>query len=58
MQLVPGGAADTEVVGLGPARMVVIETDGSIEQADTLKAAYDGAPATGLHVGDHVIPQL
>jgi uncharacterized protein len=50
MQLLLGGTADTEVVGLAPARMVVIETDGSIEQADTLKAAYDGAPATGLHV--------
>ena len=30
--------------------MVVIETDGSIEQEDTLKVAYDGATATGLHV--------
>ena len=29
---------------------VVIETDGAIEQVDTLKAAYHGAPQTGLHV--------
>jgi uncharacterized protein len=29
---------------------VVIETDGSIEQEDTLKAAYAGAAATSLHV--------
>jgi len=50
MQLLLGGASDSEVVGLAPARMVVIETDGSIEQADTLKAAFQGAPATGLHV--------
>ena len=33
--------------------MVVIETDGTIEQVDTLKAAYPGAPSqTGLHVSD------
>jgi uncharacterized protein len=50
MQLLLGGAADSEFVGLSPARMVVIETDGSIEQADTLKVAYDGAPVTGMHL--------
>jgi uncharacterized protein len=50
MQLLLGGAADSEIVGLSPARMVVIETNGAIEQADTLKVAYDGAPATGLHL--------
>lgn len=50
MQLLLGGASDSEVVGLAPARMVVIETNGSIEQEDTLKIAFDGAPATGLNV--------
>jgi|tagenome__1003787_1003787.scaffolds.fasta_scaffold20981485_3 uncharacterized protein len=50
MQLLLGGAANSESVGLSPARMVVIETDGSIEQTDTLKIAFDGAPATGLHL--------
>jgi uncharacterized protein len=50
MHLLLGGASDSEVVGLAPARMVVIETDGSIEQEDSLKAAFDGAPATGLHL--------
>jgi uncharacterized protein len=50
MQLLLGGASDSEIVGLAPARMVVIETDGSIEQEDTLKIAFDGAPATGLNV--------
>jgi uncharacterized protein len=52
MQLLLGGASDSEVVGLGPARMVVIETDGSVEQEDTLKIAFPGATATGLHVAD------
>ena len=50
MQLLLGGAADSEIVGLSPARMAVIETDGAIEQSDSLKVAYDGAPATGLHL--------
>jgi len=50
MHLLLGGASNSEVVGLAAARLVVIETDGSIEQEDTLKAAYEGAPATGLHL--------
>jgi uncharacterized protein len=50
MHLMLGGVSSTEMVGLSPSRMLVIETDGSIEQADTLKAAYQGAPQTGLHV--------
>jgi uncharacterized protein len=55
MHLLLGGESAAEMVGLGPARMVVIETDGAIEQADTLKAAYPGAPQTGLHVaGDRL----
>ena len=53
MHLLLGGASDSEVVGLAPARMVVIETDGSIAQEDTLRVAFDGAPATGLHVAQH-----
>jgi uncharacterized protein len=50
MHLLLGGASSSEIVGLAPAQMVVIETDGSIEQEDTLKAAYAGATATTLHV--------
>ena len=50
MRLIWDGTSSGEVVGLSPARMVVIETDGSIEQVDTLKAAYQGAAQTGLHV--------
>ena len=37
-------------MGLSPVRMVVIETDGDIQQSDILKTAYHGAPQTGLHV--------
>jgi uncharacterized protein len=50
MHLLLGGESTAEIVGLGPARILVIETDGAIEQTDTLKVAYPGAPETGLHV--------
>jgi uncharacterized protein len=40
----------SEQVGLDPARFLVVETDGSIEQVDSLKVAYEGAPGTGLRV--------
>lgn len=50
MQLLLGGASNSEIVGLAPAQLVVIETDGTVEQVDTLKVAFAGAPATGLHV--------
>jgi uncharacterized protein len=50
IHLLLGGKSATEAVGLTPTSLVVIETDGSIEQADALKSAYDGAAATGLHI--------
>lgn len=50
MRLILGGKASAEMVGLSPTRIVVIETNGAIEQADTLKVAYQGASQTGLHV--------
>jgi uncharacterized protein len=48
-----GRASQTESLGLAPVDLMVIETDGTIEQADSLKIAYDGAPATGFNVFDH-----
>jgi uncharacterized protein len=50
IRLLLGGASRTESVGLSPVAMAVVETDGSIEQVDTLKSAYEGAAATGSHV--------
>jgi uncharacterized protein len=43
----------SEQVGLSPSAVVVIETDGAIEQVDALKSAYAGACATGLDVRRH-----
>jgi uncharacterized protein len=50
MHVLLGGISASEMVGLEPSRLVVIETDGAIEQGDALKVAYHGAPQTGLHV--------
>ena len=52
IQLLLGGASGTESVGLTPSSVLVVETDGMLEQVDALKAAYDGAAATGLSVAD------
>jgi uncharacterized protein len=48
-----GGASRTEALGLAASDLAVIETDGEIEQADSVKVAYDGAPATGLNIARH-----
>ena len=53
IHLLLGGASETEVVGLSPVAVLVVETEGSIQEEDVLKAAYSGAPATGLHVMRH-----
>jgi uncharacterized protein len=45
-----GGESFTEALGLAPVTLATIETDGSYEQVDSLKVAYEGAPATGLNV--------
>ena len=52
-RLLLGKSGLSEQIGLEPATFLVIETDGFIEQVDSLKAAFDGAPATGLHIADH-----
>ncbi|WNI34034.1 FxsB family cyclophane-forming radical SAM/SPASM peptide maturase [Streptomyces sp. ITFR-6] len=51
--LLLGLPATTESLGLDPINAVVVETDGSIEQVDSLKSAYDTAAATGLDVFRH-----
>jgi uncharacterized protein len=53
MHLLLGGDSPTEMLGLSPATTVVIETDGAVELADNLKAAYHGAAATNLHVASN-----
>jgi uncharacterized protein len=55
--LAAGGGTLTEALGLDDVDLMVIETDGAIEQVDSLKTAYDGAPATGYRVQDHDIDE-
>ncbi|MCD0482112.1 FxsB family radical SAM/SPASM domain protein [Streptacidiphilus sp. ASG 303] len=52
-----GGSSLTESLGLEPSDLVVVETDGTLEQADSLKTAFDGAPATGLDVFSHTFDE-
>ncbi|MCD0452394.1 FxsB family radical SAM/SPASM domain protein [Actinocorallia sp. API 0066] len=50
LNLTLGGASATENIGLSPVVMLVVETDGTLQQVDTLKTSYPGAPETGLTV--------
>ncbi|UNO43837.1 FxsB family radical SAM/SPASM domain protein [Streptomyces sp. MST-110588] len=48
--LLLGRPSSSEAVGLSPVVALVVDTDGAIEQVDSLKSTYDGAAATGLDV--------
>ncbi|GIF63849.1 hypothetical protein Ais01nite_18840 [Asanoa ishikariensis] len=53
LYLLLGGHGQVETIGLEPRALVVVDTDGSIQQVDTLKATFPGAPETGLDVFRH-----
>lgn len=53
-----GGPSLTESLGLAPTDLVVVETDGTLEQVDSLKSAYDGAAATGFDVFTHSLDEV
>ncbi|MGI5492515.1 FxsB family cyclophane-forming radical SAM/SPASM peptide maturase [Microtetraspora malaysiensis] len=53
-----GESSLTESLGLQPSDLIVIETDGAYEQADSLKTAFAGAPETGLHVLTHTLDDV
>ena len=50
IQLILGGPGAVENLGLQPETLIVVDTDGTIKQLDSLSSAYDGAADTGLHV--------
>ena len=50
IRLLFGGRSRTEAVGLSPVSLVVVESNGQIEQVDTLKSTFEGAAHTPLHV--------
>ncbi|MFD7082170.1 radical SAM/SPASM protein FxsBH, inactivated beta-hydroxylase extension form [Streptomyces sp. NPDC059918] len=53
-----GGPSLTESLGLTPTDLVVVETDGTLEQADSLKTAHEGAAATGFDVFRHAFDEV
>jgi uncharacterized protein len=53
-----GGPSFTEAIGTDPADLLVIETDGSWEQPDSMKTAYHGAPSTGTNVFSHTVDEV
>ncbi|MEU1053543.1 FxsB family cyclophane-forming radical SAM/SPASM peptide maturase [Streptomyces sp. NPDC005876] len=55
--LLLGMPAVTEALGLAPFDAVVVETDGSIQQVDSLASAYPGAALTGLDVFRHTFDE-
>jgi uncharacterized protein len=50
IQLILGQPGAVEGLGLQPSTLVVVETDGSIKQLDSLSSAYPGAADTGRHI--------
>ena len=50
IQLVLGQPGAVEGLGIAPSTLIVVDTDGSLKQLDSLSSAYPGAADTGLHV--------
>jgi uncharacterized protein len=53
IQLVFGQPGMVDGLGIAPSTIVVVDTDGSIKQLDSLSSAYPGAADTGLHVSSN-----
>lgn len=52
-----GRPSGSEAAGLDPVDLLVIETDGSWEQTDSLKTAFENAPATGFDIFSHSVDE-
>jgi uncharacterized protein len=50
IQLAMGNPGAVEGLGLAPSTLIVVDTDGSIKQLDSLSSTYPGAADTGRHV--------
>jgi uncharacterized protein len=55
IHLLLGGQSSSDQIGLSPVAYLVIDTDGTFQQADMLKSAAPGQPETGLNVFDHPV---
>jgi uncharacterized protein len=52
-----GGPSFTEALGIDPADLLIIDTDGSWAQPDSMKTVRDGADATGMRVTEHTVDE-
>lgn len=50
IQLILGKPGEVEGLGLLPSTLIVVDTDGSIKQLDSLSSTYPGAADTGCNV--------
>ncbi|WP_324920708.1 FxsB family cyclophane-forming radical SAM/SPASM peptide maturase [Actinophytocola sp.] len=55
IHLLLGGDSTSDQVGLSPVAYLVVDTDGSFQQADMLKSTAPGQPETGFNVFDHPV---
>ena len=55
INLLLGGQSRSDQIGLSPVAYVVIDTDGTFQQADMLKSTAAGQAETGLNVFDHPV---
>jgi len=55
IHLLLGGRSSSDLIGLSPVAYLVVDTDGSYQQTDTLKSAAPGQPETGFNVFDHSV---
>ena len=55
IHLLLGGQSTSDQVGLSPVAYLVVDTDGSFQQADMLKSTAHGQPETGFTVFDHTV---
>jgi uncharacterized protein len=58
INLLLGGRSRTEQVGTGPVAYLVIDTDGTYQQDDSLKSVRPGGPETGMTVFDHTVDDV
>ena len=55
IHLLLGGRSTSDLIGLSPVAYLVVDTDGSYQQTDTLKSTTPGQPETGFNVFDHSV---
>ena len=56
--LILGGRSHTERIGAGPVAYLVIDTDGSYQQDDSLKSTRPGGPETGMSIFSATVDEV